>query len=186
MMMCHRFSARCHWIARRMPRSSGRLRPAILSIAVFAILLAANPPPPGDRVPRCDRLIPLHRCQKPEASSRNGIFDQHHRKSKRRQRQPGCHPHRRTHLRTIQLLPVGIRKRIGRHARRRTDPRHLRRRRYLLPGGQDGGKFNIDASGQLQTKGAVGDYENSETQKSYALTLTATADSDASLQHRPQ
>ena len=49
-------------------------------------------------------------------------------------------------------------------------------------GGTDAAKFNVDTNGQLSTKDAIGDYESSESQKSYTLTVTATAGSDNSLQ----
>ena len=56
---------------------------------------------------------------------------------------------------------------------------------YMLAG-QDSGSFEITTSGQLQAKSDIGDYEDSESQKSYALTVNVSAVSDGSLQAQAQ
>ena len=56
---------------------------------------------------------------------------------------------------------------------------------YTL-GGADSGSFEITSSGQLRTKNAIGDYEDSASQKSFSLTVNVSADSDSTLQAQAQ
>ena len=182
MMMRHRLSSGYRWIARRRLCSSDRLLPAILSTAVLAVVLAANPPAPVSASHAAAGTSNLTSANGPNdpAGTASSIGATAHQRADSPNpafaSSDGPSFGQSSYTRSVfENASAGAP--VGEPISATFDGDVS----YSL-GGADGRKFNVDASGQLTTKEAIGDYENSETQKSYSLTVTATADSDASLQ----